>query len=69
MQLWADFWDLLRDTGEVVDFQTAWQQIEKPFSDPTVASLSDINSNALIQALLNKGSSSEGIQKLATGKA
>lgn len=69
MQVWADFLDLLRDKGEVVDFQTARRQIEQSFSDPTAASLSDIDSDALIQALLNKGLSSEDIQKLATGKA
>lgn len=69
MQVWADFLDLLRDKGEVVDFQTARQQIEKSFSNPTAASLSDIDSDALIQALLNKGLSFEDIQKLATVKA
>ena len=69
MQVWADFLDLLRDKGEVVDFQTARRQIEQSFSDPTAASLSEIDSDALIQALLNKGLSSEDIQKLAIGKA
>lgn len=66
MQVWADFLDLLRDTGEVVDFQTARQQIEKSLIEPIQALLSDMDSDALIEALLSKGLSSEDIkQRLA----
>ena len=55
MQVWADFLDLLRDKGEVVDFQTARQQIEKSLIEQAQTSLSDMDSKALIQALLDKG--------------
>jgi|GEM_PF-67581 len=67
MQVWADFLDLLRDKGEVVDFQTARQQIENSFIEPTTASLSDIDSDALIQALRDKGLRSEDIQLMLLG--
>ena len=53
MQVWADFLDLLRNKGEVVDFQTARQQIEESLIEQAQTSLSDIDSNVLIQALLD----------------
>ena len=68
MQVWADFLDLLRDTGEVVDFQTARKKIENSFINTTTASLSNIDSDALIKALLGKGLSSEDIQLLLSNK-
>ena len=68
MQVWADFLDLLRDKGEVVDFQTARQQIEKSLTKQHQASLSDIDSDALIQALINKGLRPEDIQKFLKTK-
>ena len=49
MQAWADFLDLLRDAGEVIDFRTSWQQIEKS------ASLDAINKQDLIRTLINIG--------------
>lgn len=66
MQVWADFLDLLREKGEVVDFQTARQQIEKSMMAQTQTSLSDLDSNALIKSLIEKGLSSEDIQRLAS---
>ncbi|NYR09948.1 site-specific integrase [Psychrobacter sp. BI730] len=64
MQVWADFLDLLRDTGEVVDFQTARQQIEGSLTKQIQTSLSDINSSALVKALLDKGLSNRDIKNL-----
>ncbi len=64
MQVWADFLDLLRVTGEVVDFQTARQQIEKSMDQLNKASLSNMDSNALIQALKDKGLSIEDVRLL-----
>ncbi|WP_413519117.1 tyrosine-type recombinase/integrase [Psychrobacter glacincola] len=65
MQVWADFLDLLRDKGEVVDFQAARQQIEKSFTQPPKALLSNLENDALIKVLLDRGLSSEDIQRLA----
>lgn len=64
MQVWADFLDLLREKGEVVDFQTARQQIEKSMDQHNKTSLSDIDSDALIQALKDKGLSGKDIKSL-----
>lgn len=68
MQVWADFLDLLRDKGEVVDFQTARQQIEKSLNEHKKASLSDMDSDVLIQALIDKGLSTEEIQLSLSNK-
>lgn len=68
MQVWADFLDLLRDKGEVVDFQTARRQIEESLNKQTQPSLSNIDSSDLIQALRDKGLSSEDILQLASTK-
>ena len=65
MQVWADFLDLLRDKGGVVDFQAARQQIEKSFTQPPKALLSNLENDALIKVLLDRGLSSEDIQRLA----
>ncbi len=64
MQVWADFLDLLRDKGEVVDFQTARQQIEKSMNQHKQVSLSDMDSEALIQALKDKGLNTEELKFL-----
>ncbi|WP_352287705.1 tyrosine-type recombinase/integrase [Psychrobacter sp. GW64-MNA-CIBAN-0177] len=69
MQVWADFLDLLRDTGKVVDFQTARQQIEQSMNQSNKASLSDMDSDALIQALLDKGLSHKDLQNLLSNKS
>lgn len=55
MQVWADFLDLLRDKGEVVDFQTARQQIEKSLTSQQPDSLQNADKQALIEALLAQG--------------
>ena len=55
MQVWADFLDLLRDKGEVVDFQTARQQIEKSLESKRSDSLQNADKQALIKALLDQG--------------
>ena len=68
MQVWADFLDLLRGTGEVVDFQNARQQIEKSLNEHKKASLSDMDSDVLIQALIDKGLSTEEIQLSLSNK-
>jgi len=68
MQVWADFLDLLRGTGEVVDFQNARQQIEKSLNEHKKASLSDMDSDVLLQALINKGLSTEEIQLSLSNK-
>ena len=64
MQFWADFLDLLREKGEIVDFQTARLQIEQSRNENKKASLSDMDSDALIQALKDKGLSIHDIQFL-----
>ncbi|MGP5436501.1 hypothetical protein [Psychrobacter alimentarius] len=55
MQVWADFLDLLRDKGEVVDFQTARQPIEKSLTSQQPDSLQNADKQALIEALLAQG--------------
>ena len=67
MQVWADFLDLLRDKGEVVDFQAARQQIEKSLTENNQKSLLDIDSDTLIKALKSKGLSTEDIQLMLKG--
>ncbi|WP_261863372.1 tyrosine-type recombinase/integrase [Psychrobacter sp. JCM 18900] len=64
MQVWADFLDLLRDTGEVVDFQTARQQIESSLNNYQSDGLEAIDKRNLIQALINKGMTKIELQKL-----
>ena len=67
MQAWADFLDLLRDKGEVVDFQTARKQIEQSLTENSQRSLLDIDSDTLIKALKSKGLSAEDIQLMLKG--
>ncbi|MGO2214204.1 tyrosine-type recombinase/integrase [Psychrobacter alimentarius] len=64
MQVWADFLDLLRDKGEVVDFQTARQQIEQSLVNHQYDSLEAMNKQQLIQALINKGMTKTELQEL-----
>lgn len=64
MQVWAGFLDLLRDTGGVVDFQTARQQIESSLNNYQSDGLEAIDKRALIQALINKGMTKIELQKL-----
>ena len=64
MQVWADFLDLLRDKGEVVDFQTARQQIENTLDNSQSDSLEAVDKKDLIQALINKGMTKIELQKL-----
>ena len=64
MQVCADFLDLLRETGEIVDFQTARQQIKKSLTNQSQVSLLDIDSDTLIKALQDKGLTSEDIKSL-----
>lgn len=68
MQVWANFLDLLRDKGEVVDFQTARQQIEKSMMAQNQPSLSDLDNDALIKALQDRGLTSEDLQRLLISK-
>ena len=55
MQVWADFLDLLRDKGGVVDFQTARQQIENSLDRKKPTTLEDADKKDLIEALISKG--------------
>ena len=56
MQVWADFLDLLRDKGEVVDFQTARQQIEQSREQAAnTASVDNNDMQELIDMILYKG--------------
>lgn len=55
MQVWADFLDLLRDKGEVVDFQTARQQIEASLQSQSSPNLQNADKHELISALMEKG--------------
>ncbi len=64
MQVWAGFLDLLRDTGEVVDFQTARQQIEKSLDNYQSDDLEASDKQDLIQALINKGMTKTELRKL-----
>ena len=64
MQVWADFLDLLRNTGEVVDFQTARQKIEKSLNNYQSDSLEAIDKQDLMQALINKGITKTELRKL-----
>lgn len=64
MQVWADFLDLLRDKGEVVDFQTARKQIEKSMDTKKSNNLQDADKHELINALLRKGVSMDELKEL-----
>lgn len=63
MQVWADFLDLLRDTGEVVDFQIARQRIEKSLENQQSATLQNANKQDLIKALIGQGITTAEIHK------
>lgn len=62
MQVWADFLDLLRDKGEVVDFQTARQQIEQSLTSKQHDSLQNADKQALIKALLAQRITADELQ-------
>lgn len=62
MQVWADFLDLLRDTGEVVDFQTARLQIEHSLKSKQPNLLQSADKQDLIKALLDQGITSDELQ-------
>ena len=62
MQVWADFLDLLRDKGEVVDFQTARRQIEKSLESKQSDSLQNADTHTLIKALLDQGITTDELQ-------
>ncbi|MGP5211452.1 tyrosine-type recombinase/integrase [Psychrobacter alimentarius] len=62
MQVWADFLDLLRDQGEVVDFQTARKQIEQSLTSKQPDSLQNADKQALIKALLAQGVTADELQ-------
>ena len=66
MQVWADFLDLLRDKGEVVDFQTARKQIEKSMEVEKPSSLQNADKQELIDALLRKGVSMDELNALVS---
>ncbi len=55
MQVWADFLDMLRDKGEVVDFQTARKQIESSLVDKHSSRLQAADTQEPINALISKG--------------
>ena len=62
MQVWADFLDLLRDKGEVVDFQTARQQIESSLAK-SENGLTKHRKNIMINALLDQGLTTEDLKR------
>ncbi|AMT98171.1 MULTISPECIES: tyrosine-type recombinase/integrase [Psychrobacter] len=62
MQVWADFLDLLRDKGEVVDFQTARQQIESSLAK-SENGLTKHRKNIMINALLDQGLTIEDLKR------
>ena len=62
MQVWADFLDLLRDKGEVVDFQTARQQIESSLAKSDKR-LTKHNKDIMINALLKSGLTKEDLRR------
>lgn len=66
MQVWADFLDLLRDKGEVVDFQIARQQIEMSLENKHPSSLQNADKQALIKALLAQGVTADELQDYIT---
>ncbi|MEN8626393.1 tyrosine-type recombinase/integrase [Psychrobacter proteolyticus] len=62
MQVWADFLDLLRNTGEVVDFQTARQKIEESLAKSEEKSKTH-NKSIMINALLKSGLTKEDLRR------
>ncbi|MGP9692640.1 tyrosine-type recombinase/integrase [Psychrobacter sp. AOP30-A2-5] len=64
MQVWADFLDLLRDKGEVVDFQTARQQIEKSLNSKHSSSLHSADTQELVEVLRNKGITMDDLKNM-----
>lgn len=66
MQVWADFLDLLRDKGEVVDFQTARQQIENSLDSKKSSTLEGANKKDLIEALISKGLTIDELKALVS---
>ncbi len=64
MQVWADFLDLLRDKGEVVDFQTARQQIENTLNSEQSSSLQSADTQELINLLTNKGVTIDDLKRM-----
>jgi len=62
MQVWADFLDLLRGTGEVVDFQTARLQIEQSLKSKQPNLLQNDDKQDLIKALLAQGITADELQ-------
>ncbi len=54
MQVWADFLDLLKEKGEVIDFRTARQTIEKSLFTPQQL-LNNIDTDELIKTLKSRG--------------
>lgn len=66
MQVWADFLDMLRDTGEVVDFQTARKKIEESLANNQPDSLKNADKKALIEALLDQGLTVDELQGYIT---
>lgn len=54
MQVWADFLDLLRDTGEVPNFQQARQMLENNLQDNTQI-IQGIDTNKLLDELKRRG--------------
>lgn len=55
MQVWADFLDLLRDTGRVPNLQHARQLIETSIKLHTSISIDDIDTHLLIEELERRG--------------
>ena len=62
MQVWADFLDLLREKGEVVDFQTAQQQIEGALEMNPLANLQAATTQDLLDTLINRGLTNDQLQ-------
>ncbi len=62
MQVWADFLDMLRGTGEVVDFQTARLQIEQSLKSKQPNLLQNDDKQDLIKALLDQGITADELQ-------
>ena len=62
MQVWADFLDMLRGTGEVVDFQTARLQIDQSLKSKQPNLLQNADKQDLIKALLDQGITADELQ-------
>ena len=55
MQVWADFLDLLRDTGKVPNLQQARRQIENSLDKHKAVSISDMDTDTLLEELKKRG--------------